>query len=55
MARLQLARALVLAGDTADAKAAYRDFLDLWNAADPDALLLEQARSEYAKLDRTFP
>ena len=50
MARLQLARALALSGDTANAKTAYQDFLNLWNAADPDALLLAQARREYARL-----
>ena len=50
MARLQLARALALSGDTANANAAYQDFLSLWNAADPDALLLAQARREYAGL-----
>jgi hypothetical protein len=50
MARLQLARALALTGDTAHAKTASRDLLNLWNAADPDALLLEQARTESARL-----
>ena len=50
MARLQLARALALSGDTANAKTAYQDFLNLWNAADPDALLLAQARRESGRL-----
>ena len=49
-ARLQLARALALSGDTVKAKAAYQDLLSLWNAADPDVSLLKQARAEYAKL-----
>jgi eukaryotic-like serine/threonine-protein kinase len=50
MARLQLARALALSGETVKAKTAYQDFLNLWNAADPDTSLLKQAKAEYAKL-----
>ena len=34
MARLQLARALALSGDTAKAKSAYDDLLTLWKNAD---------------------
>ena len=54
MARLQLARALALSGDTANAKTAYQDFLDLWNAADHDALLLAQARRETGRLKSDY-
>ena len=50
MARLQLARALALSGETVKAKTAYQDLLNLWNAADPDTSLLKQAKAEYAKL-----
>ena len=50
MARLQLGRALALSGDTVNAKTANQDFLNLWNAADPDTSLLKQAKAEYAKL-----
>jgi len=50
MARLQLARALVMPGETAKAKAAYRDFLTFWRDADPDIPILIQAKAEYAKL-----
>ncbi len=50
MARLQLGRALAQSGDTAKAKTAYEDFLNLWNAADWDISLLKQARAEYAKV-----
>jgi tetratricopeptide (TPR) repeat protein/predicted Ser/Thr protein kinase len=50
MARLQLARALALAGDAAKAKSAYRDFLDLWSGADPNIPVLTQAHAEYARL-----
>ena len=32
------------------ALAAYKDFLTLWKAADPDIPILRQAKAEYAKL-----
>ena len=32
------------------ALAAYKDFLTLWKDADPDILILKQAKTEYAKL-----
>jgi serine/threonine protein kinase/tetratricopeptide (TPR) repeat protein len=50
LARLGLARAYVLQGDTAKARAAYQDFLTLWKDADPDIPILIAAKSEYAKL-----
>ena len=50
LARLQLARAYAMQGDTAKAKAAYLDFLTLWKDADPDVPILQQAKAEYAKL-----
>jgi eukaryotic-like serine/threonine-protein kinase len=50
LAHLQIARAYVLQGDTAKAKAAYQDFLTLWKDADPDIPILKQAKAEYAKL-----
>jgi eukaryotic-like serine/threonine-protein kinase len=50
LARLGLARAYVVQGDTAKARAAYQDFLTLWKDADPDIPLLMQAKAEYAKL-----
>jgi cytochrome c-type biogenesis protein CcmH/NrfG len=50
MARLQLARALALTGDTAKAKSAYSDLLTLWKNADPDIRVLKEAQAEYAKL-----
>ena len=50
MARLQLARALVLSGDTVKAKSAYSDLLTLWKNADPDIPVLKEARAEYARL-----
>ena len=50
MARLQLARALALSGDTVKAKSAYNDLLTLWKNADPKIPIVEQARAEYARL-----
>ena len=41
-----LARARVAAGDTAGAKVAYDQFLDLWKSADADLPLLLEARRE---------
>jgi len=50
LARLGLARAFAMQGDTAKAKSAYQDFLTLWKDADPDIPILKQAKAEYAKL-----
>ena len=50
MARLQLARALALSGDTVKAKSAYDDLLTLWKNADPDIPVVKEARAEYARL-----
>jgi predicted Zn-dependent protease len=50
LARLGLARAYALQGNTARARAAYQDFLTLWKDADPDVPVLKQAKTEYAKL-----
>ena len=50
MARLQLARALALSGDTVKAKGVYIDLLTLWKNADPGIPVLKEARAEYARL-----
>ena len=50
LARLGLARAYAMQGDTVKAKAAYQDFLTLWKDADPNIPILTAAKSEYAKL-----
>jgi len=50
LAHLQLGRAYAMAGNTAKAKEAYKDFLTLWKDADPDIPILKQAKDEYAKL-----
>jgi serine/threonine protein kinase/tetratricopeptide (TPR) repeat protein len=50
LARLGLARAYVLQGENAKARASYQDFLTIWKDADPDIPILKQAKTEYAKL-----
>jgi tetratricopeptide (TPR) repeat protein len=50
LAHLQLGRALALSGDRNKAKAAYDDFLTLWEGADAEIPILRQAMAEYAKL-----
>jgi Tfp pilus assembly protein PilF len=50
LAHVGLARAYVLAGETAKAKSAYQDFFALWKDADPDIPILKQAKAEYGKL-----
>jgi eukaryotic-like serine/threonine-protein kinase len=50
LAHLGLARAHVLSQDTAKARSAYQDFLELWQDADPDIPILKEAKAEYAKL-----
>lgn len=50
LAHLQLGRAYSMQGDTARARGAYQDFLNLWKDADPDIPILKQAEAEYAKL-----
>ena len=50
LAHLGRGRAYVLQGDSAKAKVAYKDFLSLWNDADPDIPILKQAKAEYEKL-----
>jgi len=50
LARLGLARAYAMQGDTAKARTAYQDFLTLWKDADPDIPILKEAKAEYAKL-----
>ncbi|HXM21769.1 MAG TPA: protein kinase [Terriglobales bacterium] len=50
LAHLQLGRAYAMSGDTANARAAYQDFLTLWKDADPDIPILKEATAEYAKL-----
>ena len=46
LARLDLARAYVVQGDLAKARAQYQDFLWLWRNADRDIPILKQAVAE---------
>jgi hypothetical protein len=50
LAHLGLARARALSGDKTGARKQYQDFLGLWQHADPTIPVLQQAKSEYAKL-----
>jgi hypothetical protein len=50
LARLQLARAATMSGQTDAAKAAYQNLLALWKDADPDLALPRQAKAEFAAL-----
>ena len=50
LARLGMARAYAIQGDSAKARAAYQDFFALWKDADSDIPILRQAKAEYDKL-----
>jgi eukaryotic-like serine/threonine-protein kinase len=50
LARLGLARAYAMQGDTAKAKTAYEDFPTLWKDADPDVPAFIAAKAEHAML-----
>jgi len=50
LARLGLARAAALNGDTAAARKSYQDFFAIWKDADPDLPDPVQARKEYEQL-----
>ncbi len=50
IARLQLGRALALAGETAKAKTVYDDLLNLWSGADVGVPVVALARAERLKL-----
>jgi eukaryotic-like serine/threonine-protein kinase len=50
LAKLGLARAYALEGDTAKARVTYQDFFALWKDADPGVPILTAAKSEYSKL-----
>jgi predicted Zn-dependent protease len=55
LARLQLARAYASSRNWPNSDSSYKDFLALWNDADPDIPLLKQARVELAELRRSTP
>jgi tetratricopeptide (TPR) repeat protein len=49
LARLGLARAYSVQGESAKARIAYQEFLTLWKDADPDVPILREAKAEYEK------
>jgi tetratricopeptide (TPR) repeat protein len=50
LTHLGLARAYGLAGDTGKSRKFYQDFFALWKDADPDTPVLQEAKTEYARL-----
>ena len=52
LARLQLARAYTISGESTKALEGYRDFLGLWKDADRDTPILIKASAELAQLQR---
>ncbi len=50
LARLGLAHAYSIQGDTAKARASYDDFFSLWKGCDPDVRVMREARWEYTSL-----
>ena len=50
LAKLQLARAVAISGDTASARRHYEDFLALWKDADSDLPVFKAAQTEYRRL-----
>jgi hypothetical protein len=50
LARLQLGRAQVMAGDQVAARKSYQEFLLLWQKADPDVPIYREAKDEYERL-----
>jgi tetratricopeptide (TPR) repeat protein len=55
LARLQLARAHALSGESSKALVSYRDFLALWKDADRNTPVLVKASAELAQMQRTIP
>jgi eukaryotic-like serine/threonine-protein kinase len=49
LARLQLAKALAASGDRAKSAAVYKDLLAIWQDADPEIPVVQEARAESAK------
>ena len=50
-AQLGLARAYAMAGEAAQAKAAYQEFFTLWKDADTGVSLVTEVNTEYRKLE----
>ena len=52
LSHLQLGRAQKMMGNEVAARKSYEAFLDLWKNADPDTVIYQQAKAEYAKLPK---
>jgi tetratricopeptide (TPR) repeat protein len=52
LTHLQMARAQKMMGDKASARKWYEDFLALWKDADPEVPIYQQAKAEYARLEK---
>jgi len=39
-------------GDKASARKSYEEFLSIWKDADPDIPIYQQAKAEYARLEK---
>jgi DNA-binding winged helix-turn-helix (wHTH) protein/tetratricopeptide (TPR) repeat protein len=50
LAHLGMARAAYRSGDLEKSRKSYEDFFALWKSADPDLVILEEARAEYERL-----
>jgi serine/threonine protein kinase/tetratricopeptide (TPR) repeat protein len=50
LAILGLSRTAALSGDTSKARKSYQDFFALWKDADPELIILQEAKREYEKL-----
>src|SRR5262249_33431649 len=55
LAWLQLGRAQKMMGDAAAARKSYETFLNLWKNADTDIPIYQEAKAEYAKLQKQTP
>ena len=53
LAHLGLARALALQGDVTKSRSAYQDFFALWKDADAGIPILQQAKAEYLRMNRS--
>jgi tetratricopeptide (TPR) repeat protein len=54
LARLQLARAYAVSGESSKALGSYREFMALWKDADRDTPVLVKASAELAQMQRTI-
>jgi eukaryotic-like serine/threonine-protein kinase len=50
LVHIEMGRAYKVQGNTVTARESYQKFLTLWQQADPDIPILQQAKAEYAKL-----